>query len=209
MASSFASQIPQIIFLISQIKSKTILDIGKGFGKYGFLIHEYIGIEKANGINPAKTMKAQSKINIDAVEIDKQLFLPHLDHIYNKVYEGSILEMYTRLPNYDLILIIDVIEHLEKNAAVKMLEYFISKKNKIIIATPEKFFQQHLYDSPFEEHISHWNLKDFSNIAYVDHQKCSGGIIYFLTSQKMNIRGFGNSIIKKIRRLARALRDEF
>ena len=43
MASSFLSQIPTIIYLISQIKPKSILDIGKGFGNIVYLIHEYYG----------------------------------------------------------------------------------------------------------------------------------------------------------------------
>jgi hypothetical protein len=209
MASSFISQIPQIIYLISQIKPKTILDIGKGFGKYGFLIHEYIGIDNKKALKSNKTMKEQSNIRIDAIEIDEQLFLPHMDQIYNNVYKGNILELYNQIPAYDLILMIDVVEHLDKKAAVKMLEYFISQKIKMIVATPEKYFQQHLYDSPFEEHVSYWNLKDFKKISYVDYQKLSGGVIYLLATQKMNIRGFGNSLIKKVRRIARSLKDEF
>lgn len=209
MASSFLSQVPQIIYLISQIKPKTVLDVGKGFGKYGFLIHEYIGIDNTKELMMNKTMKEQSQIEIDAVEIDEQLFLPHLDQIYNKIYKGNVLELYNSLPNYDLILMVDVIEHLDKVKAIDMLNYFKSKKTKLIIATPEFFFEQHLYNSTFEEHISHWSLKDFNNLYYVDYQKIDGGIIYLLTPQKVNVRGFGNSIIKKIRRVGRYLRNEF
>lgn len=208
MASSFLSQVPQIIYLISQLKPKSILDIGKGFGKYGFLIHEYIGIDNTKGLSPDKTMKEQSNVIIDAMEIDEQLFLPHLNQIYDKVYKGSILEMYSQLPNYDLLLMIDVIEHLNKDAALKMLEHFASRKIKMIIATPEKYFHQHLYNSPYEEHISHWQLSDFRKICFVEHQKIDGGVIYYLSPYKNSIRGFGNSPIQKLRRLARAVRNE-
>ena len=45
MASSFVSQIPVIVNLVSKLKPRKIIDIGKGFGKYGFLIHEYAGID--------------------------------------------------------------------------------------------------------------------------------------------------------------------
>lgn len=208
MASSFLSQIPPIIYLISQIKPKSILDIGKGFGKYGFLIHEYIGINKNLSLNPSLSMKEQSDIIIDAVEIDKELLLPHLDQIYRKVYVGNVLEIYKDLTEYDLIIMIDVIEHLDKNNAIKMLEYFISKNIKMIIATPEIFFEQHLYNSKYEEHISHWDINDFRKICNVDYQKIDGGIIYLLTKEKINIRGFGHSIIKKIRRIRRAIINE-
>lgn len=102
MASSFISQVPSIIYLISKINSKCVLDIGKGFGKYGFLIHEYIGINKTASLNPSLTMREQSDIIIDAVEIDKQLLLPHLPHIYRKVYNANILDIYKYLTEYDL-----------------------------------------------------------------------------------------------------------
>lgn len=191
MASSFLSQVPTIIYLISQIRPKSILDIGKGFGKYGFLIHEYIGIDNQKKLNPTQTLNQQSNIRIDAVEIDDQLLLPHLDQFYNKVYFGNILEMYPELINYELILLVDVIEHLEKNDAIKMLQFYSEKKIKLIIATPSKFFDQHLYDSKYEEHISYWNLNDFNKLYNVEYQKIDGGTIYLLTPEKINIRGLG------------------
>lgn len=89
-----------------------------------------------------------------------------------------------------------------------MLQYYSEKKIKLIIATPSEFFDQHLYDSKYEEHVSFWNLNDFKKISNVEFQKVDGGAIYFLTPEKINIRGFGNSFIKKIRRIARAIRNE-
>lgn len=208
MASSFLSQVPTIIYLISQIKPNTILDIGKGFGKYGFLIHEYIGVDNKAKLNPSLTIKEQSGIKIDAVEIDEQLLLPHLNHFYNDVFTGNIIDMYEKMEPYDLILMIDIIEHLDKTAALKMLKYFAAKKTKMIIATPLEFFNQHLYDSEHEEHISHWTKNDFSSICHVDYQIIDGGGIYYLSPDSIDIRGFGNSIIKKLRRIARTLKNE-
>ena len=41
MASSFVSQIPVVVYLLQRLAPTSMLDIGKGFGKYGFLAHEY------------------------------------------------------------------------------------------------------------------------------------------------------------------------
>jgi hypothetical protein len=49
MASSFSAQIPAIVHLLKSLASKSVFDIGKGFGKYGFLIHEYLGIDNTKG----------------------------------------------------------------------------------------------------------------------------------------------------------------
>jgi 2-polyprenyl-3-methyl-5-hydroxy-6-metoxy-1,4-benzoquinol methylase len=208
MASSFSSQIPTIIYLIQQIKPKSILDIGKGFGKYGFLIHEYIGIDNKKQLNANLTMAQQSRISIDAIEVDTDLLLPHLSHLYNNVLVGDVFDIYPKLDSYDLVLMIDVIEHLDKMKALEMLKYFISTGTDVIVATPIHFFHQNLYESEYENHISHWVIKDFQQIAYVDCQYFDAGAVYFLSPEKKKINGFGNYFFKKLKRIFRSIRNE-
>ena len=208
MASSFSIQIPAIVYLLQQLKPSTVLDIGKGFGKYGFLIHEYAGIDNQERINPALSMAEQSAIKVDAVEADKDLLLPHLNQVYSNIFIGDVFEIYKRLQQYDLILMIDVIEHLDKAKAIELLKYFLAKNSILIIATPLHFFKQELYKSEFEQHISHWKLNDLKSLGRVEYQYFDGGAIYLLSNDKINIRGFGNSLIKKIRRIAKSVRNE-
>lgn len=208
MASSFVHQIPIIIHLVKSLNPTSVLDIGKGFGKYGFLIHEYAGVDNSKKINPNLSIKEQSRIKIDAVEIDPDLMLPHLSNLYGKVYFEDILKFYKNLPSYDLVLMIDIIEHIEKEPAINLLKFLLENGSKVIVATPVKFFEQELYESEFERHVSHWTKKDFKAIANVEVQYADAGAIYLLTKEQMNIRGFGNSVIKKLRRIARAIVNE-
>jgi 2-polyprenyl-3-methyl-5-hydroxy-6-metoxy-1,4-benzoquinol methylase len=208
MASSFLGQIPIIIYILTKISPTKILDIGKGFGKYGFLIHEYLGIDNQKKIIHNLQLREQSKVIIDAVEIDSDLMLPHLEHVYDKIIFGNILETYSELEKYDLILMIDIIEHLEKEPAVTMLKEFLKKGNKILIATPRHFFKQYLFESKFEEHVSHWSVKDFKSIGYVDYQLLADGAVYLVSNEPINIIGFGRSIVKKIKRIGRAIKNE-
>jgi hypothetical protein len=208
MASSFISQVPSIIQLVQKLKAKKILDIGKGFGKYGFLIHEYAGIDNTKKLNPSKFLKDLSTIEIDAVEVDPDLMLPHLQQIYSKIYFGDILTIYKDLKSYDLVLMIDIIEHIAKKEATLLLKYLLLQKSKIIIATPINFFEQNLYESIYENHISHWTPKDFKKLGNLTVQYFDSGAVYLLSNQKIEIRGFGNSLLKKVRRLARAIKNE-
>ena len=207
MASSFSIQIPAIIHLMQKIHPKTVLDIGKGFGKYGFLIHEYVGISNTKRLQSDKTLRELSEVTIDAVEVDADLMLPHLPHLYTNVYFENILQLYPRLGVYDLVLMIDIIEHIEKKGALKLLQHLLKHGSKIIIATPIDFFKT-LYESVFEHHVSHWTKKDFKNLGYLNVQYFDAGAVYLLSNEKMNIRGFGNSWIKKLRRIARAVKNE-
>ena len=208
MASSFIDQTPVIIYLLQKLKPKKILDIGKGMGKYGFLLHEYLGIDNTKKIDPSKTLKELSNIVVDAVEVDEDLMLPHLSQIYNKVYFGDILKIRDDLPQYDLILMIDIIEHINKEEAILALKSFLQKGSDIIIATPINFFNQDLYESEFEHHVSHWTIKDLNKLGFVEVQYLNGGAVYLLTNKKIVIRGFGNSFIKKLRRVGRSIMNE-
>ena len=153
-------------------------------------------------------MKEQSTITIDAVEVDPDLMLPHLSHLYNKVHFGDILAIYKELPAYDLVIMIDIIEHINKEGALDLLRYFLQKGTNVIIATPKDFFEQELYESKFENHVSHWGVKDFKDLGFLNVQYFNAGAVYLLSVQKLDIRGFGNTWIKKLRRIAKAVKNE-
>lgn len=172
------------------------------------MVHEYVGIDNAKKIDYAKSLREQSDISIDAVEADPDLMLPHLSQIYGKVYFGDILKIYKDLPSYDLILMVDIIEHIDKEGAVLLLKHFLHQGTKIIVATPIKFFQQVLYESEFENHVSHWSIKDFEQLGDVSVQYLDAGAVYLLSDEKLDIRGFGNTWIKKLRRIARTIKNE-
>ena len=209
MATSFVDQIPTVIHIIARLKPKRIIDIGKGFGKYGFLIHEYCGIDTAKAPNPRATMAEQSRIHIDAVDINPDYTFPHLDQFYSRIFEGDVLDFYRELPVYDFVLMADVIEHLAKTPALDLLRHFLASKATVLVTTPAKFFQQTLYDSEAERHQSFWNREDFAQLGYhVEAQRVEAGVIYLISPKAIDIRGFGSSFQKRIRRVARAMRNE-
>ncbi len=85
MASSYSRQIPCIIGFVQKIKTKSVLYIGKGFGKYGFSIHEYIEIDNGKQSHPERTMSEQSMIKIDAIKVDN-IFYCLIFSIFIKIY---------------------------------------------------------------------------------------------------------------------------
>jgi SAM-dependent methyltransferase len=209
MASSFPSQIPGIVHLLSQLRPKSILDIGKGFGKYGFLAHEYVGIPNNRKLDSHLTLREQSEVVIEAIEADGDLMLPHMEQIYEKVHFGDACEIYDKLERtYDIVLMIDIIEHLEKAKALELLRYFLAQNSTLIIATPVDYFEQHLYESVFENHVSHWTRSDFQRLGRIDMQIYDAGAVYMVSNRRHDIRGFGGKLIKRLRRLARAFKNE-
>lgn len=147
MPTSFWSSIPKICSVFEYAQPiESVLDIGIGRGKYGMLAREYINDP------PVK--------RVDGVEV----FTPYIGKmqraIYDKIYNLDIATDYQKIPkDYDLVLMIDVIEHLTPDAAYAVLDYF--KGSKVIVSTPVVFFYEEHPENRFEEHISHWHLHDF------------------------------------------------
>jgi hypothetical protein len=208
VASSFASQIPVIVHLLTKLQPRSVLDVGKGFGKYGFLLHEYCGVDNSTRPNPALTLSAQSRVTIDCVECNPDFLWPHLSHLYRQTFFGRIESLYNSLPNYDVVLMADVIEHLTKEEALPIVRHFVDGGSSVIVSSPRIFFEQDLFESPDERHLSHWTPDDFRPVAVCDYQNLDAGRVFLLSAKKMNIRGFGHSPIKRLRRVARKVRDE-
>ncbi len=113
MATSFSNQIDVIVSLMTKLAPRRILDIGKGFGKYGFLLHEYYEIQNNARSDATKTLAQRSRVIIDAVECNQDYLWPHIPQYYNEIFVGRIEDIYINLTGYDAVLMADVIEHLE------------------------------------------------------------------------------------------------
>ncbi|TSA17113.1 MAG: hypothetical protein D4R72_05520 [Nitrosopumilales archaeon] len=108
MPTSHKYQINEIMELIVLTNPKKILDIGIGFGKYGYLSREYLDIGVGGGDEDYNFNKSQ----IDGIEVFAEYITPLHNMIYNHIYNKNALEVLPALKmKYDLILVIDVLEH--------------------------------------------------------------------------------------------------
>lgn len=147
MPSSFPENIPQICQMFMELKPKTILDIGVGRGKYGLLAKEYL----------------KNDVKVDGLEIFDPYITPTIIMIYNKIIVGNALDekIHNNL-KYDLVLIIDVLEHWDKEKAHILLNKLIDNGCKIFVSTPRSVGPQGPeYGNEWERHVSQWGGDDF------------------------------------------------
>lgn len=148
MPTSYAESIPTVVDIIQQVKPKKVLDIGIGRGKYGLLTREYC-----------------DEVIVDGVEAWPEYITDIQRAIYRNIFTEDIVKMdLSKLEDYDLVLMIDVIEHLTKEDGMRIIN---SLKTQFIISTPIEDYRAH-YDNHFEDHISHWTTEDFSQYPFVD-----------------------------------------
>jgi hypothetical protein len=163
MPSSRPNTIPTVIHLVRQLKPKSILDVGVGFGKWGHLFREYTDINEAEK-DPARYQRKNWRVRIDGIEGHAAYLTPMHRFLYNHIHVGDACALVRNLPRYDMIFMGDVIEHLEKRAGLKLLRDVVKNANKAVVVSTPKYEtgQADLCGNELERHRSLWSAKDFS-----------------------------------------------
>jgi len=168
MPYSHFNQLDDVNRLIILSNPKTILDIGVGFGTYGFLSRQFLDI--ADGRNDYGNWLR----TIDGIEVFDRYLTPVHKFIYNQIFIGNACDIVPRLKKqYDLVLLVDVIEHLQEDRGKKLLLDCVKKGRNLIIATPKDIGGQGaVFGNQFETHRCQWQAKDFdmfSDKFFVKH----------------------------------------
>lgn len=107
----------------------TILDVGAGWGKFAQLLPGY---------------------KMDANEIWPSYY-DTLRKTYRKVFIEDICEQ--KVKRYDIIIMSDVLEHIERRRAQALIERLIKKCKQIYVCVPYLYPQGEHEGNPYEEHL--------------------------------------------------------
>src|SRR5687767_10146429 len=138
MPSSRPNTIPTVINLLRQLKPRSVLDVGVGFGKWGHLFREYTDINEAER-DPARYRRKNWRVRIDGIEGHAAYLTPMHRYLYNAIHIGDARALLKKLPRYDLVFMGDIIEHLEKPAGFRLLREALKIANKAVLVTTPKF----------------------------------------------------------------------
>ena len=130
----------------------TILDVGAGFGIWGYLM---------------RTLRRPSLLV--GLDIDTNYLSALKKHkIYDCLIQASASALPIRNRIFDYVLAAEIIEHLPKLDGEKMiLELERVCLQKIILTTPNGYLRQHLDNIPRSEiHRSSWSAKEFRKRGY-------------------------------------------
>lgn len=165
MPSSNLALAPTIIHLVHIAQPhRNVLDVGPGRGKYGLLLREYLN-------EPPEIL--------DAIEVEPSYITPRLKAIYDEVFLDDVRNWSGKdLGFYDVVLLVDVIEHLDKDEGLELLERI---PGRVVVCTPEEFFSNGPGLPPSEEHRSLWTRQDFGAVRTIDVDASAlGGVIISL-----------------------------
>lgn len=162
MPSSRFEHISDVVSMFVALEPRSVLDVGCGFGRWGFLAREYCDIFHGRYAREEWTTR------IEAVEPFEGYLGPHHRYVYDHIHVMTIQEYVADMPSYDVIYAGDVIEHLEKETAVSLLPRLAAKSNlAFIVSIPlgAEWPQGEVIGNPLEEHRSVWTRRDLKQLG--------------------------------------------
>jgi len=145
--------------LIRSWMPESILDIGCGFGRWGFLCREFLDVWEG------RYDRQDWKVKIEGVEG----FAPYVTDlqraVYDRIHIGNVLEVLPRLGRYDLIILGDVLEHFEKDEGARLIAdcaSHLSSDGHLLLHVPlgEDWPQGAAFGNDLETHRSCWTETD-------------------------------------------------
>jgi len=125
---------------------KTIVDLGPGSGTYPKLLGENRYVWKA-------------------VEIwGPYIELFNLDKLYQEIRIGDI--QYMELPDGDCAIIGDVLEHIEKEGAIRTFHKIDRQFKHVVFSIPTNSDSKYVHEgNNFEKHVSVWTLEELEKLV--------------------------------------------
>ncbi len=178
MPSSSPVLLSPIMSLVMKLRPTSVLDVGCGAGKWGALVREYCDWWGEGATGARRT-------RIDAVEIHA----PYIGELHRAVYDNvfvedavDFLEATTAGPcegcpleQYDLILCVDVIEHLDEERGKRFLAAAMKRCRTLLVSTPQAPSPQGaVFGNEHERHVSQWVPQDFEPFGTVQGRGIGG-----------------------------------
>jgi len=166
MPSSSPALLSPIVQQIMKLRPASVLDVGCGAGTWGTLVREYLDWWGAGATGARRT-------RIDAVEIHAPYIGPLHRAVYDEVWfpvdaveflesEPPDLGMRSRPARYDLILSVDMIEHLDEAKGRRFIDAAMRRCRTLLVSTPMQPSEQGAaFGNEHERHVRKWAPRDF------------------------------------------------
>lgn len=156
MPTSDVGLVPVVVREMQRLQPRSVLDIGVGFGKWGYLAREYLEVWQG------RLSRREWTIRVDGIEAFPAYRNPLWDWVYDNIHLGDVRQLVDTVGSYDLVLMCDVIEHMDKPSAASVVRALFKRSRTMIVTTPTTFWAQEAENgNPFERHVSFWHPIDF------------------------------------------------
>jgi hypothetical protein len=151
--------------VVLQLRPRSILDVGVGFGKWGHLFREYTDIV-ASESEHARYLRGNWQVRIDGIEGYPEYLTEMHRYLYDSIHIGEMTQVLPRLGRYDLIFMGDVIEHLDKSQGRAFIQEALNHADMAVVLATPKFDcpQDEICGNHLEVHRSLWTAGEFRSL---------------------------------------------
>jgi 2-polyprenyl-3-methyl-5-hydroxy-6-metoxy-1,4-benzoquinol methylase len=138
---------------------KSVLDLGSGWGLYGAALRQVLDI------GPMRVAKEDWKTRIVGVEGFESYISPIHYYVYDKIYCNDFTNtaLWTYYTGFDLVLMVDSLEHVERSVGVRLLDWLIRHNKRVIVSCPfgHNYLEQGAVNgNELERHLTHWTVAE-------------------------------------------------
>ena len=167
MPTSDYHAVSDIMGEIQRISPKSVLDLGVGFGKWGVLCREILDARFG------RCFPERWQTQIDGVEICDDYENPSWELYTN----GVEIDLITAQRDYDLVLMIDSLEHFAPEVGRPLLRELVANNKHVIVSVPNGRMEQgETFGNPHEAHLWTFNgTKEFEpyNFKLIHQSVCT------------------------------------
>lgn len=179
-----SSALELIPLVLPMLSGYTVLDVGCGRGKWGYLIRVQWWCTKDGKVE-----------NEPDYLVGVDVYLPFLETVKrHQVYDDVVLCDASRLPfrdhSFDSVLASDILEHLPKEKGRSLLLNIDRVGRRTMVITTPHFVRKrpgHLCPegyNPYEAHLSKWGIKELRSLGY--RVFGAGFLVFSLFSARLN-----------------------
>jgi hypothetical protein len=159
-------QIPFCVEALLDLCPMRVLDVGIGFGRWGMLVREFC--EEWKG----RIHRENWGVRLEGIEAFPKNVEEYHHLFYDWVHVGDAAEIIEGMTDrWDLILFGDVLEHFPKEQGQQVLGKARELSRHVLVNIPigPGWERGGMYDNPWEEHKSSWDLEEFMALEPVRH----------------------------------------
>ncbi len=166
MPFSKSDNVPQVIDILNRLsngrkKKMKILDVGCGWGKWGFLFRGWLDTEVSGN------QKEKWTHRIDGLEVFKPHITPVHTYLYNNIYTEDFRTFFKsdKMEQYDLVIMGDVLEHVVLEEGMQSIKDVGKKCKTLIVSAPNyKDNCKAKFGNPAEAHMAWWTKENFESM---------------------------------------------
>jgi hypothetical protein len=149
--SSSLKHVRLIVDTVLGLSPRSVVDLGMGTGKYGFLLREQHDLAQVHWGEEPWRLRLVGVEGYAAYVTDLQRA------VYDEVHVADARDVLAGTEDrFDVALALDVLEHFTPDDGERFLEAALGRAQHVVVLTPRGYYHQEGHENTLERHLSWW-----------------------------------------------------